>query len=214
MMIKAIVLDLGGVLLRTEDQTSRRELEKRYNLSPGKIHDLVFNSPLAISATLGEVDTKAVWEYVADELNLSPKSLESFQQAFWAGDQLDLDLLTFVQSCHQDYITAILSNAWGDARKTLAERFGIIQGKTVDYILISAELGVAKPDPKIYHILSESLNCKFQEILFIDDFYENIIAASRLGIQTIHYQPDLNIVEKIKRYLADLSAMKAETRCN
>jgi FMN phosphatase YigB (HAD superfamily) len=48
------------------------------------------------------------------------------------------------------YINSLLSNAWPGARLALAEQFGIIEGKTVDHILISAELGVAKPDQRIY----------------------------------------------------------------
>jgi len=200
-MIKAIVLDLGGVLLRTEDQTARRALEIKYNIPHGEVHDLVFNSPMAFSATLGEVDSQAVWDHVSDELHLSPKSLESFQQAFWAGDQINQELFSFLESRRYDYITAILSNAWGDARSTLAEKFNIIQGEVVEYILISAELGVAKPDPKIYQILSKTIDCDYHQILFIDDFYENIVAANRLGIQTIHYQQGLNVIEKIKEFL-------------
>jgi putative hydrolase of the HAD superfamily len=79
--------------------------------------------------------------------------------------------------------------------------YNIEEGKTFDHILISAELGIAKPDPRIYHLLSHTLQCNFKEILFIDDFTENIHAASELGIQTILYTPNIDLINEIKSRL-------------
>jgi len=200
-MIRAIVLDIGGVLLRTEDRSTREELERKYELPPGSSDTLVFDSPVAKAATIGRVPTQAIWEDVAKKLDLTPDSLETFKQAFWAGDRVDHSLLEFLVHCRSDYTTALLSNAWLDARSTFAHNYGLVEGKTVDFILISAELGVAKPNPKIYHILAERVKRDFGEILFVDDFIENVIAADQLGIQTIHYQPGMSLSKKIKSRL-------------
>jgi hypothetical protein len=43
-MIEAIVLDIGGVILRTSDRSGRHALDKKYGLPPGGTEDLVFNS--------------------------------------------------------------------------------------------------------------------------------------------------------------------------
>lgn len=200
-MIKAIVLDFGGVLLRTEDRSSRRELEDKYNLPPGGTDTLVFNSPLAKASTIGKVESDQIWQNVAEKLSLSPRSLESFKNAFWAGDQLDQELLWFIQDCRPKYSTAILTNAWMDARDTLADEFCITEGQTVDHILISSELGVAKPDQAIYKILADTLGCAYTQILFVDDFLENIESAKALGVHTIHYQPGTNLINAIKLIL-------------
>ena len=197
-MLKAIVLDIGGVVLRTEDRSARQALEKKYNLPPGGADVLVFKSPIAAESTIGKVKPEKIWQNVADKLSLSPEVLIAFQQSFWQGDQIDHELINFLQSLRSRYTTAFLTNAWKDARETLAQHYSLFEGKTVDYLLISSELGVAKPDPKIFDILSKTINVRYDQILFVDDFIENIEAAKALGIHTIHYQQGMNLIALIK----------------
>jgi epoxide hydrolase-like predicted phosphatase len=197
-MIKAIVLDIGGVLLRTQDTTIRKKLEEKYHLPSGGVHDLVFNSKPAQLSTLGSANSDAIWQHVAEQLSLTPHTLEEFRHDFWLGDQVDKSIIQFLQECRPQYKTALLSNAWVGAREIFAKIYGIKEGKTVDKILISSELGVAKPDPEIFHILANTMGCTFSEILFVDDFIENIQAAEALGITSIHYQSGINLICEIK----------------
>jgi glucose-1-phosphatase len=197
-MIEAIVLDIGGVILRTEDRTGRQKLEIKYNLPDGGSEALVFNSESAAQSTIGKVEQDQIWQNIADELNLTPAELKDFKQTFWQGDQIDIDLIRYLENQRGTFTTALLSNAWVGMRDILADQYQIVEGKTVDYILISAELGVAKPDPRIYHILASTVNCQFNKILFVDDFIENIEAANELDIQTIHYQPGMDLISHIQ----------------
>jgi putative hydrolase of the HAD superfamily len=200
-MVEAIVIDFGGVIIRTKDHTGRKELEKKYGLPEGSIHNLVFESAVSQSASIGETDASKIWNFIADELSLSDAELTQFKDKFWAGDYIDHELIEFMKSCRPSYKTAILSNAWNNLRSTLAEAYNIKEGETVDHILVSAELGVMKPDPKIYQILAETIDCDFNDILFVDDFIENIEGANSLGIQTIHYKPGLDLINEIKSRL-------------
>ncbi|MDT8381420.1 MAG: HAD-IA family hydrolase [Brevefilum sp.] len=195
------MLDFGGVIIRTEDHTGRRELEKKYGLPEGSIHNLVFESVVSQSASVGETDASKIWNFIADELSLSDDELNQFKGKFWAGDYIDHELIEFMKSCRPNYKTAILSNAWNNLRSTLDEAYNIKEGETVDHILVSAELGVVKPDPKIYQILAETIDCDFNDILFVDDYIENIEGANSLGIQTIHYRPGLDLINEIKSRL-------------
>jgi len=199
--IRAVVLDIGGVLVRTEDRTGRKKLEDQYHFDHGEVDDRVFRSKAAQDSTIGRIEQDAIWNAIADELSIEKKELEEFKRLFWAGDKVDHELLQFLQEIRSDYITVLLSNAWLDHRQILEEEFGIIEGQTADYILISSELGVAKPDPQIYHILADTIKCEYDDILFVDDFIENIKAAQTLGIHTIHYQPGMNLINKIKSRL-------------
>ncbi len=203
-MIKAIVLDIGGVLVRTENRSGRKKLEERYNLLPGEVDKIVFQSKTAQASTIGESEQDAIWKEIAKKFFLSQKELKEFQELFWEGDQIDQGLIQFLQDSMPNYTTALLSNAWLGHRQILKDGFGLIEGQTVDYMLISSELGMAKPDPRIYRILADTINCEYDEILFVDDFIENIQAAQALGIQTIHYQPGMNLINKIKSRLDNL----------
>ena len=54
-MIKALISDFGGVLMRTRADGSRRALEQRVGLPPNTIEARVFSSELSLSAQRGEI---------------------------------------------------------------------------------------------------------------------------------------------------------------
>jgi epoxide hydrolase-like predicted phosphatase len=197
-MIKAIVFDIGGVLVRTEDRSGRQYLENKYLLSPGGTDKLVFQSQASQDSTIGLKSVASVWAHVAKTLRLSDEQVQEFMQNFWQGDRLDHELINFLISLRKDYQTALLSNAFKDSRTYLANEYNIIEGQTVDHLLISSELGVAKPDHKIFQILADVLQCEYTEILFVDDFKENIEAANELGIHTIWYQQGMDLINEIE----------------
>ncbi len=56
-------------------------------------------------------------------------------------------------------------------------------------IFVSAELGVAKPDPAFFRMVGSAIgDLTAEEILFIDDRLENVEAAMEVGWQGIHYR--------------------------
>ncbi|HKP12880.1 MAG TPA: HAD family phosphatase [Blastocatellia bacterium] len=57
----------------------------------------------------------------------------------------------------------------------------------LDVIVLSGEVQMVKPDPRIYHVLLERIKRSAAECLFIDDSEANIAAAERLGFQTIRF---------------------------
>ena len=201
-MVKAVVLDIGGVLMRTEDRSGRRLLEERYQLPANSVDWLVFDSEAAAASTVGQVKAEAAWQAVQDKLNLSADELAEFIELFWSGDVFDQAAFDYLSSLRPDYLTGILSNAWEGAREGFVRRRGMIQGETVDQILISSELGVRKPDPAIYQVLRDTLGVRYDEILFVDDFIQNVTGAQALGIQALHYQPGMDLIDLIKSGLA------------
>jgi len=54
--------------------------------------------------------------------------------------------------------------------------------------VLSAELGLAKPDPRIYQMTLSQLGSPPERALFIDDMARNIEAARKLGMQTLHFR--------------------------
>ncbi|MFC1648604.1 HAD-IA family hydrolase [Nanoarchaeota archaeon] len=63
----------------------------------------------------------------------------------------------------------------------------------------SCEVGVAKPDPRIYQILFEKANVKPEECLFIDDKQRNIDAARELGMLGIVFEGNDKLFPKLER---------------
>ena len=188
-MIKGIVFDIGGVLIRTQDQSYRRKWETRLGLEPGGAAQLIFNSDLGRQAQVGRVTLQEVWAWAGELLGLSADELAAFEHDFWAGDRLDHDLVCYIRELHARYRTALLSNGWAHDGRAMAEELGLAD--CFDVCVVSAEVGVTKPDPRIYHITLERLAIFPAEAVFVDDFIENVEAARRIGMQAVHFTDPL-----------------------
>jgi 2-haloacid dehalogenase len=60
--------------------------------------------------------------------------------------------------------------------------------KLLDDVIVSAEVHLLKPDPAIYQLTLERIGRRAQECAFIDDHAPNVIAARELGFAAIHFQ--------------------------
>jgi epoxide hydrolase-like predicted phosphatase len=198
-MIKGIIFDVGGVLLRTYDQSYRRKWETRLGLEPDGAARLIFDSDLGRQAQVGRVTLQDVWAWAGELLGLSAGELAAFERDFWAGDRLDRDLAHYVRELHAHYRTALLSNSWVRDGRVLADELGLADA--FDVCVVSAEVGVIKPDPRIYTITLERLAVLPAEAVFVDDFVENVDAARRLGMQAIHFTDPLLMRQQLEDVL-------------
>ncbi len=58
-------------------------------------------------------------------------------------------------------------------------------------ILVSGEVGLIKPDPRIFRLLLESIGRPAADCIYIDDNAKNVAAAAALGFEAIGFQnPD------------------------
>ncbi len=183
MAIRAVIFDVGGVLVRDEDSRYRQAWAERLGTTPEVLGDLVFSSDVAVRATVGEFPYAAVWEHVAEALELDEETLACLERDYWRGDVLDEGLTAFLASLKGEYTTALLSNAWSNAREGFALRPGLVEA--VDLVVISAEEGMAKPNPRIYTLTLERLGVAPEEAVFLDDNGDNIAAARELGIHAV-----------------------------
>lgn len=200
MTLQAIIWDLGGVLLRTEDQQPRAQLARELNLTYAEIDQLVFNSPSARQASRGEISARQHWQNLCEIWSWPEDRLSELQARFWGGDRLDLELVEFIRSFEPRYTTALLSNNWSDLRQAITTQWQI--DDAFDEIVISAEVGLVKPDPRIYRLTEEKLGILPEQALFVDDFIENIQAALARGWKSVHFQNSQQAMAEVKALLA------------
>ena len=199
-MIKAVIFDVGGVLVRTYDQSGRRQWEARLGLEPGVVAQMVFDSEMGRKAQLGRASSEAVWGWVGAELRLSPAELATLKRDFWAGDRVDQDLCDTLRGLRADYLTGMLSNTWARDGRAMAEYFGFAD--CFDVYVTSAEVGVMKPEARIYQVMLERLGVSAPEAIFVDDFVENVEAARRLGMHTIHFEDPVTCQRQLHKVLS------------
>jgi len=167
------------VILRTEYQAPREHLAERLNLSYEDLVHIVFESETARRAALGEITEDQHWQSVAAKLGRSDTQIGGLRDEFFGGDVLDRGLLDFIRGLRRARRTGLLSNGWLDLRKYLVKNR--IQD-AFDSIVISAEVGMLKPDPRVYQLALKELNAGPKEAVFVDDTPANVQAAAELGM--------------------------------
>jgi len=65
--------------------------------------------------------------------------------------------------------------------------------------VVSGEEKMRKPTPDFYHVLLDRYHLKSEEVLFIDDNLRNIKAAEKLGIKSIRFHSPAQLHEELKK---------------
>jgi glucose-1-phosphatase len=201
MPIQAVIWDLGGVILRTEDAAPRLQLAERLGMPRYDLEELVFHSPSGMRAQLGEISVEQHWENIRRELNLTEQEMPTVREAFWGGDRIDTRLLEDIRGLRPRVRLGLLSNAFSDLRQAISEYWGF--SDVFDTLVISAEIGIMKPDARIYRLALERLKVQPGEAVFIDDFPRNVEGARALGIPAILFQNRQQAWQELQALLAD-----------
>jgi epoxide hydrolase-like predicted phosphatase len=201
MTIRAVIFDLGGVLVRTADFGPRQRLAEEFGMTLDEIMGLVFAQESGRRGQLGEVSFDEHWEYVRQALKLPAEDLATFQERFWSEDFVDLQLINMLRELRKTHRTALLSNAFSDLRQFVTERMKFADA--FDEMIISAEVHLMKPDPKIYRLAAERLGVLPQEAVFVDDVVQNVQGAEAVGMVGILYQNTPQVLEALQRVLND-----------
>jgi epoxide hydrolase-like predicted phosphatase len=201
MGIKAVIFDFGGVLVRTEDRSPRQGLADDLGMSYEELDALIFQSENARQATVGKFTTQEHWEHLRTRLGFSVEEFPRVPKEFFGGDVLDEELIDYIRALRPRYKTAMLSNAWDDLRDVVVNEWRI--GEAFDELIISAEVGVAKPDERIYRLTLKRLEVEPSEAIFIDDFLRNVEGAQAAGIHAIHFQDPLQARAELEALLRE-----------
>jgi HAD superfamily hydrolase (TIGR01509 family) len=183
--IDIVFFDLGGVVLRTEHQAPREHLAERLNVSYEDLVQVVFEGESARRASLGEITAQQHWEAVAGRLGRPVSEAPALRQEFFGGDVLDRELIEFVRTLRPGRRTGLISNAWADTRDyIIRNRFD----DAFDLLVISAEVGFLKPDPRIYELALQRGGSAPAAALLVDDMPANVEGAVAAGMSAILFR--------------------------
>ncbi len=180
MKIEAILFDLGRVIVDFDMAECESALASRSGLDReaflgvlwdigsirryerGEISTAEFHQFLITNGALkmDYAEFRRVWSEVFDPIPILPT-------AFLSGlaSRYTMTLVTNTNEAHADHI------------RRNYEVFGCFT-----HHILSYEVGALKPDPKIFEVAIEATGHPPEEVLFIDDREENIVAGRALGM--------------------------------
>jgi len=221
-MIKAIIFDLGGVLMTDVPlKQIAEDLAKKFPLSEvdslrslqEEIHAHLYPTDHWNLLTLGKITEDEYWDNFLKASKISEKSevrSEKLKKELKKKVRSSLYLLdhstkivnllknhSFDYAQDLRYKLGILSNHAKEWSEYMKQRFDLF--KSFDQIIFSCDIGLRKPDPKSYQIALERLHCDPNECVFVDDKMRNTDAAEKLGMKGIVFEEPSKLVEELAR---------------
>ena len=183
----AVVFDVGGVLL---------------DWNPRYLYNRFFNGDQeAMEHFLSEVNF-AEWNMLQDAGRPFSQGVTTLAAKFpqWAelieayhihweesiGGSIEGTVGILAELHQVGYPIYVLSNFSIEKFQLIQEKYAFF--KWFDDILLSAQVRLVKPDPRIFQALLQQIDRQPTECLLIDDSKPNIVTASQLGFDTIHFQ--------------------------
>lgn len=188
-MIKAIIFDLGGVLIIQPSNVTQLTFSDMFGPKEKEVNQLwqQFNIP----TNLGQRSMEDFFKACKDTLGL-PNTIEELSQTFESTyatyAHKDEAMLQLVRELHQKYNIYILTD-------TIKPHFHVAEMQGIftdaDYVFASYREGVKKPFPQAFQNIMKKTNLLPEECVYVDDLAGNITVARELGMHGIVFR-DLN----------------------
>jgi len=188
MAIRGLIFDYGGVLWDMRWDITRA-LEQEHGLRERAIAETLYGSEAWDKIKVGIGDREVWLQHAHRELEgVAGRALPPLHTHWRERQHLIAPNIDLIRRLRPPYRTAVLSNADHTLRQRLADAHGIID--LFDDVVCSADVGMAKPDPRIYELAASRLGLEPGECVFIDDLESNVEAARQAGMSGVHFLVD------------------------
>jgi epoxide hydrolase-like predicted phosphatase len=181
---RGLLVDFGGVLT-TDVFASFREFCEAEGLLPDTVRDRFMKDPMA-RELLADLETGHVTEEEFESkfaAALEIQRSDGLIDRLFAGMRPDQTMLDAVRAAKRAGVrTGLISNSWGHGRydRTLFPEL-------FDGVVISGDVGLRKPDPRIYELGAVAVDLPASACVFVDDLPGNLKPARELGMATVHH---------------------------
>lgn len=180
-----VLFDLGGVLFHYEPEVRWQAFAEQTDLSPEDVRKRLSSSGYAMACDQGRLRGRKAYDQGQSALNCR-MSMERFVHLWVSAFKPDERVLDIARLVQEQTAIAIFSNNSDLVRQGLESLWPAVLAPFMPRIF-SADLGLAKPDPRAYQKVAELLGHSPQEVLVVDDAPVNTATAASLGFDVIDY---------------------------
>ncbi len=190
-----VIFDLGKVLIDFDFNIAIAKLDKFAPIDRAKVMALFMNSKLARDWDRGMLNPKQFYAIIKKELNL-PIEMDEFipiwNDIFSPKEEM-IDLALRFAKNHK---TVIVSNTNPWHSQHIMKKYHWL--KEFKEFIASCEVKLLKPDHEIFHLTLSRADASPKKTLYIDDIQENIVSATKLGIDAIQFKSHTLLLDELK----------------
>jgi putative hydrolase of the HAD superfamily len=195
MAIRAVYFDIGGILEITPDTGWQKKWDPTGAVNQEEL-ELIWRAGAVGWMSIAEVEKN-----LAALFKLDADAFQRFSADMWA-DYLgtpNIELMDYFRALRPRMKTGIISNSFVGA--TEREEAAYAFSSMCDHVVYSHEVGIEKPDPRIFHLALERLGVEAAEAVFLDDVQTNVAAARAVGMKAVLFESNAQAIATIDAYL-------------
>ena len=193
--VEAFLFDLGNVLVRFNHMAAVQKIAAKTKVTPEELFRFIFDSPLVVAHDEGKISTKRFYEGLKEAVGLLT-SYDEFLEVWNNIFTLDSEMSSLVGRLASRYPCYLISNTNRPHFEYCRERYPVLD--ELHGWILSYEVGVLKPDPKIYHRALELARVPPSQILYIDDREDLVEAGRGMGFQVHRFTGMEPLLEDLK----------------
>ena len=199
-MIKAIIFDLGGVLIENPAPGMVSYFAASLGVDEKLLYDIFARFIKEFQKGIISEDT--LWEKVCCDLRIQkPNNPSLWEEAFRNEYSPREEMFSLAaQLKERGFKIGLLSNSEVPAMKYFHEK----QYDMFDVAVFSCAEGTMKPERRIYEIALKRLGVLPNEAVFIDDRGDFIDAAAEVGINTILFTSSKQVQRDLAFFSVDI----------
>lgn len=196
-MIKAIIFDLGGVIVDTNLIQDR--LVSLFNVKDKAKFWQQINHEM-IPLCRGDINERQFWKNVAHRYNVDKKKVPKnlLSKNFRESIRLNKELLQLISNLKNKYKVAVISNIIEHHSK-INESMGLYE--YFHHLVLSYKVRLTKDSAEIFTLAAKKLKVKPEECIFIDDVIKFVNVAKSVGMKSILFKNNRQLKLDLKRLL-------------
>jgi putative hydrolase of the HAD superfamily len=187
-MIRAVVFDFGGVII-TADRTRVRlaEFDTLLGWPPGTLLCRLFSGEAWELASTGKISPEEHWMRTASDVERRlPADFGGLKGDPFYLEDINVDVVALARGLREHFRLALCSNALpglADGLEAMPEVRSLFET-----VVISALVGLRKPDAQIYHLTAQKLRLPISDCLLVDDKERNVVGAEAAGMSALVFR--------------------------
>jgi HAD superfamily hydrolase (TIGR01509 family) len=204
--VRGVVFDIGGVLERIDPVSFLDRWAARLGLSEAAMSAALTSVDPENVGPVGGIDEHEVRRQYQAALGLDDQQADELVRDLWDWycGELDLELMDYVRSLHGRVRLAILSNSGPGAREVEQRRYDF--ATLFEPIVYSHEVGLTKPDPRVFGLTAQRIGLPLGSLVFVDDVPANVDGARAAGMQAVLHTDTSLTIAALDRLLGHLDA--------
>jgi HAD superfamily hydrolase (TIGR01509 family) len=194
--LRAIIFDIGRVLIRIDVTRAMQGLAAGGSLSPSELWTAIEKDPRWRDWQEGRISSRDWYLHLTKRFG-GNFSFEQFTEV-WNRvlDPVPIHEEAFFEKLSKRYRLALLSNTDAIHVRHMEAAYSFFAFFPVR--IYSCVVGASKPDPIIYREALRALKVQAQEAVYIDDIAAYVEAAQRLGMGGLQFQSPAQLTSELK----------------